>query len=240
MKKLKIEHRIFLRSLLWQASWNFARMQCLGLAYSIYPLLEKLYGDDDKKLTERLRRYLVCFNTNPYLGAAILGFLVHMESRGEEMGDQGLALSGNLAGLYGAVGDNFFWSGLKPMVSSLAVMIYFWRPGIWAPIFMLVAYNLVHLGMRYTVFLYGLHRGLGVIEVIDNWQLPAVKNAMEMVMAASLAMTVFLLVDYFHLAASPAGYRLVFILLLGLVAGLVWYRIQRNGQHFAFAGGLRS
>ncbi|MBN2808057.1 MAG: PTS system mannose/fructose/sorbose family transporter subunit IID [Deltaproteobacteria bacterium] len=221
--KLRLEQRIFLRSLCWQTSWNFARMQCLGLAYAIYPLLEKLYGKNSEHLARRTRRYMVCFNTNPYMAAAILGFMVHMERQGEEMGDQGLALSGSLSGLYGAVGDAFFWNGLKPMVSALAVMLFFWQPGFWAPLFLLCAYNIVHLGMRYTIYLHGLHRGIGVIETINSWHLPGFRNAMEFVTSASLAATAFLLVDYFALAGQK--YRsFSFLLLLLLLAVMGWRR----------------
>ena len=198
-------------------------MQCLGLAYAIYPLLEKLYGKDSEHLARRTRRYLVCFNTNPYLAAAILGFLVHMESQGEDMGDQGLALSGSLAGLYGALGDAFFWNGLKPMVSAVAVMIFFWRPGLWALVFLLCAYNLVHFGVRYTVYLHGLHRGIGVIETINSWHLPLVRNVMEFVTTASLAVTTFLLIDYFSLGGVTAR-TLPGLLMLTLVGWLGWRR----------------
>ena len=226
--KLQLEQRIFLRSLCWQTSWNFARMQCLGLAYAIYPLLEKLYGKNSEQLARRIRRYLVCFNTNPYLAAAILGFLVHMESQGEEMGDQGLALSDSLAGLYGAVGDAFFWNGLKPMVCSVAVMIFFLKPGIWALVFLLCAYNIVHLWIRYTVYLHGLHRGIGVIETINSWHLPLVRNVMEFVTTASLAVTAFLLVDYFALRGS-AAYTVPFLLILALIGWLGWQRKDSAG-----------
>lgn len=203
-------------------------MQCLGLAYAIYPLLEKLYGKNSEQLARRIRRYMVCFNTNPYLAAAILGFLVHMESQGEEMGDQGLALSGSLAGLYGAVGDAFFWNGLKPMVCSLAVMIFFLKPGIWALVFLLCAYNIVHLGMRYTVYLHGLHRGIGVIEIINSWHLPLLRNIMEFVTTASLAVTAFLLVDYFTLR-SPTVHIFPFLLILALIGWLGWQRKDSGG-----------
>ncbi|MCD6429922.1 MAG: PTS mannose/fructose/sorbose transporter family subunit IID [Deltaproteobacteria bacterium] len=226
---LRLEQRIFLRSLYWQTSWNFARMQCLGLAYAIYPLLEKLYGKNSEHLAQRTRRYLVCFNTNPYLAAAILGFLVHMESQGEEMGDQGLALSGSLAGLYGALGDAFFWNGLKPMVSALAVMIFFWRPSLWALVFLLCAYNLVHFGVRYTVYLHGLHRGIGVIETINSWNLPLLRNVMEFVTTASLAVTAFLLVDYFALRGSVTSVA-PFLLLLALIGWLGWRRKNLGGD----------
>ncbi len=220
---MRLENRIFLRSFCWQCSWSFTRMQCLGLAYAIYPLLKKLYGHDQAQLTRRTRCYLNCFNSNPYLAAGILGFLVHMESQGEEMGDQGLSLSSGLSALYGAVGDNFFWNGLKPMTSALAVMIFFWRPGLAAPVFLLLFYNLVHISIRYVVYLCGVHRGIGVLEKIDSWRLPLLRNIMEYITTASLAVTVYLMVDYFNLQRG-FGADLFYLFMLLLVAGLWWYR----------------
>ena len=204
-------------------------MQCLGLAYAIYPLLEKLYAKNPEYLAQRTRRYMVCFNTNPYFAAAILGFLVHMESQGEEMGDQGLALKGSLAGLYGAVGDAFFWNGLKPMVSALAVMIFFLNPNLWALVFLFITYNFVHLGVRYTVYLHGLHRGIGVIETINSWRLPLVRNIMEFVTTASLAVTAFLLVDFFALRETTAARTTPFLLILALIGWFGWQRKNRGG-----------
>ncbi len=199
-------------------------MQCLGLAYAIAPLLEKLYGEDPEKLTRRTRQYLGCFNTNPYLAAAILGFLVHMESQSAEMGDQGLNLSSSLAGLYGAVGDNFFWNGLKPMTSALAVMIFFWHPGLAAVFFLLLFYNLVHFGVRYMVYFCALHRGIGVLEKVDSWRLPLLRNIMGYITTASLAVTTFLMVEYFDLQRELGG-TLAHLLVLLLIVGL-WLRKQ--------------
>ncbi len=206
-------------------------MQCLGLAYAIAPLLEKLYGEDSEQLTRRTRRYLNCFNTNPYLAAAILGFLVHMESQSEEMGDQGLDLSSGLAGLYGAVGDNFFWNGLKPMTSALAVMIFFWHPGLMSVLFLLLFYNLVHFGVRYMVYFCALHRGIGVLEKIDSWRLPLLRNIMGYITTASLAVTTFLLVGYFDLQRELGG-NFAHLLVLLLVAGF-WWR-KKSGSESSF------
>ena len=198
-------------------------MQCLGLAYAIYPLLKKLYAKNPAQLTRRTRAYLNCFNSNPYLAAGILGFLVHMEKQGEEMGDQGLSLSSSLSALYGAVGDNFFWNGLKPMTSALAVMIFFWHPGLVAPLFLLFFYNLVHICIRYAVYLYGVHRGIGVLEKIDSWRLPRLRDIMEYITTISLAVTAFLMVDFFNVK-SRFGANLFYLLILLLVAGLWWYK----------------
>jgi mannose/fructose/N-acetylgalactosamine-specific phosphotransferase system component IID len=157
------------------------------------------------------------------VAAGILGFLVHMEKQGEEMGDQGLSLSSSLSALYGAVGDNFFWNGLKPMTSALAVMIFFWRPGLTALLFLLFFYNLVHICIRYAVYLYGVHRGIGVLEKIDSWRLPRLRDIMEYITTISLAVTAFLMVDYFNIK-SRFGANLFYLLILLLVAGLWWYK----------------
>lgn len=206
-------------------------MQCLGLAYAIAPLLEKLYGGDREKLTRRTRCYLNCFNTNPYLAAAILGFLVHMESQSEEMGDQGIYLSSSLAGLYGAVGDSFFWNGLKPMTSAIAVMIFFWHPGLTAILFLLLFYNMVHFGVRYMVYFLALHRGIGVLEKIDSWRLPLLRNIMGYITTASLAVTTFLLVDYFDLKREMGG-NCAYLLVLLLIAGLWWRKKVSSESSF--------
>lgn len=237
--KLALEQRIFLRSLCWQTSWNFARMQCLGLAFAIYPLLENLYGDRPEDLRRRLRRYLVCFNSNPYMAAAILGFLVHMEKQGEAMGDQGLELSGSLAGLYGSVGDAFFWNGLKPLVCVLATAVYFWRPGLLAPLLLLLVYNVIHLGLRYAVFLYGLQRGIGVIETINSWHLPQLRAVMEQLTTALLAVIVYGLLRFYGYGTEP---KAAFLLLLLFGAGLFFWQRRREGRRpqlaQLFAAGL--
>ncbi|MBW1645044.1 MAG: PTS system mannose/fructose/sorbose family transporter subunit IID [Deltaproteobacteria bacterium] len=171
---LKLEQQIFLRSFSWQASWNFGRMQNMGVAYAIYPLLAQLYGNDQKQLTARVKRYLDFFNTNPVMAAAVLGILVHQERKGE--GDYGLAVARSLNSLYGAIGDAFFWNGLKPLVAVLAVAVYFAGGGFWAPVVLLGSYNVVHLGIRYLIYREGIRQGLGIINMIHYWHLPEIKQ----------------------------------------------------------------
>ena len=38
---------VVLRSNLFQGSWNFERMQALGFAYSMVPVIRRLYPDQD-------------------------------------------------------------------------------------------------------------------------------------------------------------------------------------------------
>ncbi|MBN2332008.1 MAG: PTS system mannose/fructose/sorbose family transporter subunit IID [Deltaproteobacteria bacterium] len=175
--RITLEQRIFLRSLCWQASWNFGRMQNMGLAYAIYPLLQQRYDRQRQQLCKALSAYLGFFNTNPVMAAAVLGILVHLEKRGE--GQHGMLIARNLNSLYGAVGDAFFWNGLKPAMALLAVIIYFAGGGFWAPLLLLAGYNAVHLGIRYTIYTLGVHHGLEVINTIHYWRLPKVKLVMS-------------------------------------------------------------
>jgi PTS system mannose-specific IID component len=171
----QLETRIFLRSLGWQSSWNYARMQGLGLAYAIYPLLEQRYGDNGEQLRRQLRKYLRFFNTNPVLAAAVLGILVHFERH--DRTDEGLQLATNLNSLYGAVGDAFFWGGLKPLMAAAALLCYVAGGGWWAPASLVAGYNLVHLYIRWHIYQAGLRHGFEVVHQIHRWRLPRIRIA---------------------------------------------------------------
>ena len=127
--------RVFLRSLFLQASWNPKGMQNLGLAYALYPALEVLYPDPEKR-GEAVQRHLTFFNTHPYVAAAIVGGVLYHEeriSKGEEdpsrVNDFKRALMGPLA----ALGDGFFWLSLKPAVGAFCAALVPWL-GAWAAV----------------------------------------------------------------------------------------------------------
>ncbi|RYZ37380.1 MAG: PTS mannose transporter subunit IIA, partial [Myxococcaceae bacterium] len=124
--------RVFLRSLFLQASWNPKGMQNLGLAYAVYPALERLYPPGPLR-EAAVRRHLVFFNTHPYVAAAIVGGVVNHEqkiARGEETPDRVVGFKAALMGPLAALGDGFFWLSLKPAVGGLcAAMVPFL--GVW-------------------------------------------------------------------------------------------------------------
>src|ERR1700737_1838806 len=66
----------------FQISWNYERMQALGFAYAMEPVLRKLFPNRED-YTKALQRHLVFFNTNPVIGAPlILGSAIAMEEGG--------------------------------------------------------------------------------------------------------------------------------------------------------------
>ncbi len=225
--KISLEQRIFLRSLFWQTSWNFSRMQNMGLAYAIYPLLEQLYGEDREKLTKKVKSYLDFFNTNPIMAAAVLGIHINLEKSGQ--GEYGLLLGRNLNSLYGAIGDAFFWNGIKPAMASLAVLIYFIGGGFWAPLSLLIGYNIIHLGIRYLIYVQGVRYGLNVVNAIHHWQLPKLKVIINYLTAGLLALCIPFLIR--TMIPVPICFKPLSLLTVGIISLFAW-RINRGMSIF--------
>jgi PTS system mannose-specific IID component len=165
--------RVFLRSLLLQASWNPQGMQNLGLAYALYPALKELYPEPEEQIAA-VRRHLSFFNTHPYVAAAIVGGVLHHEeriARGEENTDRVLAFKAALMGPLAALGDGFFWLSLKPAVGAFCAALV---PVLhaWAAVLFLVLYNVVHFTFRWRMFRIGLEKGDRLVEAIAKANLP--------------------------------------------------------------------
>ena len=154
--------RVFLRSFFLQSAMNYERMQNLGFAYVMEPAIRHLYPK--QQWNAALARHLVFFNSNPYLTSAIIGAALKLEEKhaNEESSAQDVAdFKQFMMGPIAALGDSFFWTSLKPLAASWAVLAVLCDV-YWAPIAFLVLYNLVQVGFR----LYGVFRGYAVGEEI--------------------------------------------------------------------------
>lgn len=187
--------RVFLRSLLLQASWNPQGMQNLGLAYALYPALKELYPAR-ADLVAAVRRHLTFFNTHPYVAAAILGGVLFHEqriARGEEGPERVQAFKSALMGPLAALGDGFFWLSLKPAVGALcAALVPVFQlltgqvgQGAWAAVVFLVLYNLVHFTFRWRMYRMGLALGDQLVEAVAKANLPKRGARLRAVAAAS-------------------------------------------------------
>ncbi len=166
--------RVFWRCLFLQAAWNRRGMQNLGFAYAIDPALRRLYGDPRARV-DALRRHLATFNCHPYTAAAIVGGAIHHEERvaaGEEPPGAPLEYKQVLQGPLAAVGDGFFWAGLRPFFGALAAVgtLALGWPALVAAI---VAYNAFHLWLRWTLFRAGYRSGDAVVQRLASLSLPA-------------------------------------------------------------------
>ncbi|WGE31962.1 PTS mannose transporter subunit IID [Actinobacillus genomosp. 2] len=156
------------RSNLFQGSWNFERMQGLGFAYSMVPVIKCLYPDQNsQERKDAIKRHLEFFNTQPFVAAPVLGVTIAMEeerANGKEIDNA--AINGIKVGLMGplaGVGDPIFWGTVRPVFAALGAGIAL-NGSILGPILFFVLFNLVRLATRYYGVTYGYKKGLDVVQ----------------------------------------------------------------------------
>ena len=71
--------RVLFRSFLLQASWNYERMQNLGVLFVLSPALRKLYSGS--ALKKAFQRHLTYFNTHPFMSAPVLAATLVQEEK---------------------------------------------------------------------------------------------------------------------------------------------------------------
>ena len=165
---------VWRRQFLLQGCWNYEGMQNVGFAYAILPALRDLYANRPEEALKAVKRHLEFFNTQPAMGALILGASVRLEERvaaGETdpraIGTFKVGLMGSL----GAIGDSFFWGALRPMASVTGALLALLHPllGVAA---MLLVYNGVHLTVRRR----GFAAGMEGPEAVVGWLKQAALN----------------------------------------------------------------
>lgn len=156
------------RSNLFQGSWNFERMQALGFAYCMVPVIKRLYPDPNSpERKSAIKRHLEFFNTQPFVGAPVLGVTIAMEeerANGKEIDDA--AINGIKVGLMGplaGVGDPIYWGTVRPVFAALGAGIAL-NGSILGPILFFILFNIVRLATRYYGVTYGYKKGLNVVQ----------------------------------------------------------------------------
>jgi PTS system mannose-specific IID component len=169
--------RTFVRSLFLQTLWNFERMQNVGFAFSIVPLLKHL-SLSPETFRRMLRRQLQFFNTHPYLAPIVMGVVYEKEkarpNRHEEEDTTVSVLKESMASAFGAVGDHVIWGTWRPFcaVVALGVGLLVAYPARawsvcakWWVVGFLVLFNSVHLWLRWR----GLHKAVAEGPLVVRW-----------------------------------------------------------------------
>ena len=157
----KLERRDLLASFwryFWsfQISWNYERMQALGFAYAMEPVLRKLFPND-ADYEAPLERHLVFFNTNPVVGAPlIIGSAIAMEEAGAPASAEGvkIALMGPLAG----VGDTIIWALYNSIIFTIGASLAL-QQNVLGPIFVIVFVAIPYTVARYWQFMWAYSQG---------------------------------------------------------------------------------
>jgi mannose/fructose/N-acetylgalactosamine-specific phosphotransferase system component IID len=214
---------IWFRLLLLQASWNFETLQGIGFFYALFPGLKKLYSKE--KLPEVSLKYIGYFNTHVYFAPLVAGAVLRLE---EDKASGIVApeveiddFKEMVAAPYAAIGDAFFWGGLRPLAAGVA--LFFAVKGIlWAPLIFIFLYNIVPTWIRTVFFSRGYHQGLKSVEFIQRHKLPDLaihtKEAAVVVLGGLSAFMVFSQLTQHQLPSWLGLLTLIPMIMLGLVA----------------------
>ncbi|MGV8081026.1 MAG: PTS system mannose/fructose/sorbose family transporter subunit IID [Syntrophales bacterium] len=213
---------VFVRSFLIQASFNYWRMQNLGFAFSMIPVIRRL-SRERREVSELLNRHLRRFHTHPCMTPSILGSVVRIEETGgDAAGPDSSALKESLMGPYAALGDPLFWGGLRPLSSAAGVLLF--ALGMTAaPWCLLVLYNTPSLWIRWRGFREGYRRGRWAFEFFQTLDLTRWTALARWVGLAALALLGAVLAEIsLHregMPAWPAGY----LSALAFMLAIFWF-----------------
>lgn len=157
---------VFIRSNLFQGSWNFERMQALGFCFSMVPVIRRLYPQNNDDRKQAIKRHLEFFNTHPYVAAPVLGVTMAMEEQranGAPIDDGAInSLKVGLMGPLAGVGDPIFWGTVRPVFAALGAGIAM-SGSLLGPLLFFVLFNLVRLLTRYHGVAYGYRKGVKIV-----------------------------------------------------------------------------
>jgi PTS system mannose-specific IID component len=141
--------RSLLRLFTVQGSWNYERMQGVGMGVAEEPLLRDLQtGGNGARYRAAVARGAHFFNAHPYLCGLAVGAAARAEHDGATP-EQVERLRTALCGPLGSLGDRLVWAGWLPLISGLALMGVALGLGLPAIFAFLVVYNVGHVALRW-------------------------------------------------------------------------------------------
>jgi PTS system mannose-specific IID component len=153
--------RIFWRSMLLEANFNFETWQNTGFAFAMMPVLKKFYTTKEA-MAAALQRHLQLFNTSTYGCTMILGLTAAMEEQNskdpefdsESINSVKLGLMGPLAGVF----DSLFWGTLKVIAAGVGTSLAL-KGNVLGVVLFILLFNVPHLLLRYQLTFIGYKAG---------------------------------------------------------------------------------
>jgi mannose/fructose/N-acetylgalactosamine-specific phosphotransferase system component IID len=143
----------------FEVSWNYERMQALGFAYAMEPVLRRLHPNKDN-YAAALQRHLVFFNTSPVVGAPlIVGSAISMEEAGAPASAEGIKVG--LMGPMAGIGDTLTYALYNSIIFTIAAS--FALQGNWiGPLFALLFIAVPYFLVRRWQFYWAYNRGKAI------------------------------------------------------------------------------
>ena len=162
--------KIFWKSLPFEISWNYVRQDHMGFAYSMTPVIEKLYQTKEER-AEALQRHMEFFNITVYFSTLVLGIVTAMEERkAKDPAFDTSSISNVKASLMGplsGIGDSIFLGTLRIIAAGIGASLCMNGKPFGAVLFLLL-YNIPAFLVRYLGMMKGYELGTTLLEKLQK------------------------------------------------------------------------
>lgn len=240
------------------SSYNYERLQGLGFAHSMTPIIARLYKTRED-IAAALQRHLVFFNTEPNVGAVVHGVTVAMEeqraSGATQITDDAInSVKSGLMGPLAGIGDSMTQGLITPTLLALGIGLAE-QGNLAGPILYVLLESAAIVGISYFTWMQGYRWGRTAVERILQAGLlqPLTEGAsvLGLTVVGALTATVVQLSTRLSITVGPQTVLLQTDVLDPILKGLlplsltvlVWWLLKRKKSPLAvilvvFAVGL--
>ena len=148
--------------------YNYERLQGLGFAHSMTPIIQRLYKTPEE-IASALQRHLVFFNTEPNVGAMVHGITVAMEEErasGGQIPDEAInSVKSGLMGPLAGVGDSLTQGLITPVLMAVGIGLA-QQGNLAGPVLYLVMESAAIISISYFTWMQGYRWGKAAVERI--------------------------------------------------------------------------
>lgn len=169
--------KVFLRwNFTGQWGWNYERMQGSGYCWSLFPVLKKIYANNEDDLQKSVRTHLQFFNSSNQTTNIVLGINCALEPKLKADGLEAIAsLKTGLMGPLAGVGDSIFGVVLPTIFGSIAA--YQALAGSPFGCILWIIYGMVQVFIRWLLLKAGYIQGQRVVDTIAEQLKPITEVA---------------------------------------------------------------
>ncbi|MBP1042309.1 PTS system mannose/fructose/sorbose family transporter subunit IID [Vagococcus sp. BWB3-3] len=151
-----------------ESCYNYERLQALGQANAMVPVIRKLYPNDKERQVKELKKYFVFYNTEfSFAGTVIPGIASAMEEQrangAEDITEDSItSLRTGLMGPIAGIGDTVSQGILYPILGGIACSIAI-EGSFVGPIFFEIVYKICMIACSWTMYRLGYQKGKSFI-----------------------------------------------------------------------------
>ena len=151
-----------------ETAYNYERLQALGQANAMVPVIRKLYPEDKERQVQELKNYFVFYKTEPsFIGTMIPGVAAAMEEQrangAEDITDETInSLRTGLMGPIAGIGDTVSQGIVYPILAGIACSLAIDGSYV-GPIFFEIAYKICLIGFGWNMYRLGYQKGKSFI-----------------------------------------------------------------------------